>query len=131
MSNKIKAVQPNVVLRCIPSYTVAENILWLESFIDTLFCVLRKNEAYKVITVKECKLKNDSEEQISNRTYVIKVQYKTKDDQPCKLIKLDLQWSQLTNNTAKSYNYVLDYTISELQRQITAYEAESTLPFIA
>lgn len=131
LANKIKAVQPNVFIRDVSNYTVVENIAWLESFIDTLFCVLRKNEAYKIIKVTECKLKNDSDCQLYvNRTYLIKVQYKSKEGPQCRIIKLDLQWSQLTNNTAKAYNNVLDYSISDLNKQITGYEAASTIPFL-
>ena len=131
LSNKLKAVQPNVVIRNVQCYNVHENIAWLESFVDTLFCVLRKNEAYKVVTVKECKLKNDCDEYISNRVYLIKVNYNDKNCVETKLIKLELKWTQLSNNSAKAYNGILDYAIAELKKQITIYEAEGTFPFLS
>ncbi len=130
IKNKLVAVQPNVILRDCAKYTVECNIKWLESFIDTLFCVLRKNEAYKVIKVKECKLKNDSDVVSDNRTYLIKVKYSTKNGEVCKSIPLTFQWSQLTTNQSKAYNDVLDLTIAEINRELTVLDAASVRPFI-
>ena len=131
IKSKLIAVQPNVVIRDPSKYTVDQNIEWLESFVDTLFCVLRKNEAYKVIKVKECKLKNDCDNhEVSNRTYLIEVKYNTKHGSKCTKIPLTFEWSQITNNTAKSYNGVLNHTINEIDKEIKAYQAQSTLPFL-
>ncbi len=130
IKNKLIAVQPNVLQRDTEKYTVEQNIAWLESFIDTLFCVLRKNEAYKVIKVKECKVKNDNDVISDNRTYLIKVKYSTKKGDVCTTIPLTFQWSQLTTNYSKAYNAVLDLTIGDINRQITAYEAASVKPFL-
>ncbi len=130
IKNKLIAVQPNVLQRDTEKYTVEQNIAWLESFIDTLFCVLRKNEAYKVIKVKECKVKNDSDVVSDNRTYLIKVKYSTKKGDVCTTIPLTFQWSQLTTNYSKAYNAVLDLTIGDINKQITAYEAASVKPFL-
>ena len=44
IKNKLTAVQPNIDLRRVEKYSVEDNIKWLECFVDTLFCVLRKNE---------------------------------------------------------------------------------------
>ena len=130
IKNKLVAVQPNVLLRQTQKYTVEDNINWLESFVDTLFCVLRKNEAYKVIKVKECKVKNDSDVISDNRTYLIKVKYSGKKGDVCNTIPLTFQWSQLTTNYSPSYNAVLDLTIAEIERELKAYDAESVRPFL-
>jgi hypothetical protein len=130
IKNKLVAVQPNVLLRHTEKYTVEENITWLESFIDTLFCVLRKNEAYKVIKVKECKVKNDDDVVSDNRTYLIKVKYSTKKGEVCNTIPLTFQWSQLTTNYSPSYNAVLNLTIAEIERELKAYDAASVKPFL-
>jgi hypothetical protein len=130
IKNKLVAVQPNVLLRQTQKYTVEDNINWLESFVDTLFCVLRKNEAYKVIKVKECKVKNDSDVISDNRTYLIKVKYSGKKGDVCNTIPLTFQWSQLTTNYSASYNAVLDLTIAEIERELKAYDAESVRPFL-
>ena len=129
IKSKLVAVQPNINLRQVKKYTVHENIAWLESFVDTLFCVLRKNEAYKVIKVKDYKLKND-EEVVSNRTYLLKIKYETKKEIVCKNIPLVFKWSQLTNNDAISFKKVLDYVVSQIDAEITVYQAASTVPFL-
>lgn len=129
IKNKLQAVQPNIDLRHVEKYAVFDNIAWLECFVDTLFCVLRKNEAYKVIRIKDCKLKND-EEVVSNRTYLIRVKYNGKDGETCRNIPLVFQWSQLTNNDAKSYKGVLDYVIHDIDMYIKGYQAAGTVPFL-
>ena len=84
IKSKLIAVQPNIDLRNIPSYCVEQNINWVECFVDTLFCVLRKNDAYKIIKVRECKLKNDSSpSNVDNRTYLIKIKYTDKCKEVC------------------------------------------------
>jgi len=128
--SKLIAVQPNVILRDTSSYDVNVNIEWLESFVDTLFCVLRKNEAYKVIKVKECKVSNDCESVISNRTYIIEIKYNVKNVEKCNKIPLTFEWTQLTNNTSKAYNAVLNGAVHELDEEIKAYQAKSTIPFL-
>ena len=129
IKSKLNAVQPNINLRHVEKYDVLENIAWLECFVDTLFCVLRKNEAYKVIRVKDYKLKNDNDV-VSNRTYLIRVKYSNKDGESCKNIPLVFQWSQLTNNDAKSYKSVLDYVIHNIDEYIKGYQAAGTVPFL-
>jgi hypothetical protein len=130
IKSKLTAVQPNVILRDTTQYSIEDNIAWLESFVDTLFCVLRKNEAYKVIKVKECKITNDSETTISNRTYIIEIKYNVKNCEKCNKIPLTFEWTQLTNNTSKSYNAVLNGTVHQLDEEIKAYQAKSTIPFL-
>jgi len=131
IKNKIIAVQPNIDLRNVSKYSVIDNINWIECFIDTLFCVLRKNEAYKVIKVKDCKVKNDPEIISDNRTYLIKIKYCTKTNgETCKNIPLLFQWSQLTNNDAKSYKAILNYVVKQLDDYIKGYQAASTIPFL-
>ena len=131
IKSKLTAVQPNVVIRDTSKYAVEANIAWLECFVDTLFCVLRKNEAYKVIKVKDCKLINDNDVVVSNRTYIIEIKYHTKCGEVCNKIPLTFEWTQLTNNTSKSYNAVLNMAVSEyLDNEIKAYQAKSTLPFL-
>jgi hypothetical protein len=130
IKSKLTAVKPNVLLRRTEKYLVHENIAWLESFVDTLFCVLRKNEAYKIIKVKECKLKNDSDEFTSNRTYLLKVKYNTKKGCVTRNIPITFQWSQLTNNQSAAYNSVLDLTIRQITNEITVLDAASVVPFL-
>jgi hypothetical protein len=131
IKNKLIAVQPNVVARDTSKYLVNENIAWLECFVDTLFCVLRKNEAYKIIKVRECKLLNDVELGVSDRTYIIEIKYHTKCGEVCNKLPLTFKWSQLTNNTSKSYNAVLNATVSsDIDNEIKAYQAKSTVPFL-
>ena len=130
IKSKLIAVKPNVILRRTENYTVDANIAWLESFIDTLFCVLRKNEAYKVINVKVCKLKNDCDEIVSNRTYLLKVKFNTKKGCVTKNIPITFYWSQLTNNLSTAYNSVLDITIRNITSEITVLDAASVRPFL-
>lgn len=131
IKSKLVAVQPNIDLRHVEKYCIYENINWLECFVDTLFCVLRKNEAYKIIKVSDCKLKNDScEEVVDNRTYLIKIKYCTKSGEQCKNLPLLFEWSQLTNNTAKSYKGVLDKVVKQIDNYIKGYQAASTVPFL-
>jgi hypothetical protein len=130
IKNKLTAVQPNIDLRRVEKYSVEDNIKWLECFVDTLFCVLRKNEAYKVIKVRDCKLKNDSDIITDNRTYLVKVKYCTKSGESCRNIPLVFKWSQLTNNDAKSYKGVLNYVINEIDNYVKGYQAASTIPFL-
>ena len=130
IKNKLVAVQPNIDLRDVEKYLVEDNIKWLECFVDTLFCVLRKNESYKIITVKDSKLKNDSDLTTDNRTYLVKIKYCTKTGESCKNIPLVFKWSQLTNNDAKSYKAVLNYVVKEIDNYIKGYQAASTIPFL-
>lgn len=128
---KLVAVQPNIDLRNIPKYTPEQNIKWLECFVDTLFCVLRKNDAYKIIKVKDCKLKNDSsDELIDNRTYLIKIKYNVKGDEVCKNLPLVFDWTQITNNDAKSFKGILNNVIRQIDTYIKGYQAASTVPFL-
>jgi hypothetical protein len=130
IKSKLTAVQPNIVLRQVEKYSVQDNINWLECFVDTLFCVLRKNEAYKVIKVKDCKLKNDSENIIDNRTYLIKIKYNTKSGEACRNIPLLFEWSQLTGNDSKSYIGIFNKVNSQIDGYIKGYQAASTIPFL-
>lgn len=131
IKSKLTAVQPNIDLRNITKYPVQENIDWVECFVDTLFCVLRKNDAYKIIKVRDCKLKNDSNEcVVDNRTYLIKVKYCTKSGEQYKNIPLVFEWMQLTNNDAKSFKGILNSVIRQLDNYIKGYQAASTIPFL-
>jgi len=128
---KLVAVQPNIDLRNVSKYTPEQNIDWLECFVDTLFCVLRKNDAYKIIKVKDCKLKNDSSpEVIDNRTYLIKIKYNVKCDEVCRNLPLVFDWTQITNNDAKSFKGILNNVIRQIDTYIKGYQAASTVPFL-
>lgn len=128
---KLIAVQPNIDLRNVSKYTVEQNINWVECFVDTLFCVLRKNDAYKIIKVKDCKLKNDSSEDVvDNRTYLIKIKYDVKSDEVCRNLPLVFEWTQLTNNDAKSFKGILNTVVKQIDNYIKGYQAASTLPFL-
>lgn len=128
---KLIAVQPNIELRNIPKYCVEQNIAWVECFVDTLFCVLRKNDAYKIIKVKECKLKNDSSaDVVDNRTYLIKIKYTDKCKEVCRNLPLVFEWTQLTNNDAKSFKGILNTVVRQIDNYIKGYQAASTIPFL-
>jgi len=128
---KLTAVQPNIDLRNVSKFTVEQNINWVECFVDTLFCVLRKNNAYKIIKVKDCKLKNNSSDVIvDNRTYLIKIKYMVKCEEVCRNLPILFEWTQLTNNDAKSYKGILNSVIRQLDTYIKGYQAASTVPFL-
>ena len=128
---KLVAVQPNIDLRNVSKYTPEQNIDWLECFVDTLFCVLRKNDAYKIIKVKDCKLKNDSsDEVIDNRTYLIKIKYNVKCDEVCRNLPLVFDWTQITNNDAKSFKGILNNVVRQIDTYVKGYQAASTVPFL-
>lgn len=131
IKSKLTAVQPNIDLRNVCKYTVEQNINWVECFVDTLFCVLRKNDAYKIIKVKDCKLKNDSSDcLVDNRTYLIKIKYCTKSGEQCKNLPLVFEWTQLTSNDAKSFKGILNAVIRQIDNYIKGYQAASTVPFL-
>lgn len=130
IKNKLQAVKPNIDCRQVQTYTVQCNIKWLESFIDTVFCVLRKNEAYKVIRIKDCKVKNNCEETVCDRLYVVKAKYSNKGKSETRTLPLNFYWSRLTFNDAKSFKGILDYTVSEIDAEITALKAQNTRPFL-
>lgn len=131
IKSKLVAVQPNIDLRNVSKYTVEQNINWIECFVDTLFCVLRKNDAYKIIKVKDCKLKNDSsEEVVDNRTYLMKIKYHAKGEEVCRNLPLVFEWTQLTNNDAKSFKGILNSVIRQIDNYVKGYQAASTVPFL-
>jgi hypothetical protein len=131
IKSKLVAVQPNVDLRNISKYSVEENITWVECFVDTLFCVLRKNDAYKIIKVKDCKLKNDSSDSVvDNRTYLIKVKYCTKSGEESRNLPLVFEWTQLTNNDSTSFKGILNTVVRQIDNYIKGYQAASTIPFL-
>jgi hypothetical protein len=128
---KLVAVQPNIDLRNVSKYTPEQNINWIECFVDTLFCVLRKNDTYKIIKVKDCKLKNNSsDEVIDNRTYLIKIKYNVKGDEVCRNLPLVFDWTQITNNDAKSFKGILNNVVRQIDTYIKGYQAASTVPFL-
>ena len=130
IKNKLIAVKPNIDCRKVQQYPIDCNIQWLESFVDTIFCVLRKNEAYKVIKVKDCKVKNCSDDTISDRLYIIKVKFENKGKVECKTLPLNFYWTRLTYNDSKSFKGILDYTISEIDNELSALRAQNTKPFL-
>lgn len=131
IKNKLVAVQPNIDVRRVQNYPIQANIEWLETFVDTLFCVLRKNDAYKAIKVKDCKVKNNSDERVSDRLYLIKTKFQNNCKVECRTYPLNLYWSRLTYNDAKSFKGILNYAITELTREITVLKAENTQPFLS
>lgn len=130
VKNKLKAVKPNIDCRDMQCHTIQDNVKWLECFVDTVLCVLRKNEAYKVVRVKDCKVKNNCDEEISDRLYVIKAKYSNKGKSESKTLPLNFYWTRLTYNDAKSFKGILDYTISEIDAQIVSLKAQNTRPFL-
>lgn len=130
IKNKLVAVKPNIDLRHLQNYKIQENINWLETFVDTLFCVLRKNDAYKSIKVKDCKVKNASVDKVSDRLYLVKAKFNNNGHIECKTVQLNFNWSRLTFNDSKSFKGILDYTITEITNEITMLKSENTQPFL-
>ena len=132
IKNKLVAVQPNIDVRHVQNYPIHANINWLETFVDTLFCVLRKNDAYKAIKVKDCKVKNNADDTtVADRLYLIKVKFNNNCKVECKTFPLNFYWSRLTFNDAKSFKGILNYTISEITKELTVLKAENTQPFLS
>lgn len=127
LKNKLESVQPNLDLRNMSDYKKLDNIHWLECFVDTLFCVLRKNKAYKVIKVKVCKVKNKGS---INRKYIIEILYSTSKNRVNVTIPLYFRWTQLTNNESKAYKGVLNYVVLQLNDEIKKFQALATVPFL-
>lgn len=128
LKSKMISVQPNLgTTRNIEAYNKVQNIAWLECFVDTLFCVLEKNKTYGAINVKVCKLKNTGS---INRTYVIEICYTTTCDKVTVKIPLYFRWTQLTNNTPRAYNGVLNYVVNQLNDEIKKFQALATIPFL-
>jgi hypothetical protein len=127
LKSKLESVQPNLDVRNMSDYIELENVHWLECFVDTLFCVLRKNKAYKVIKVKVCKVKNKAS---INREYVIEISYCTRKNKVFVTIPLFFRWTQLTNNKSKAYKGVLNYVVLQLNDEIKKFQALATVPFL-
>jgi hypothetical protein len=130
IKNKLLAVQPNVDVREVDHYSVQANIHWLEHFIDTLFCVLRKNNSLNCIKFKDCKVKNDDECQVSDRLYVIKVKFSNGHKKCTRTYVLNFNWTRLTGNNANSYNGILDTVVSQINTYVTELQAQNTSPFL-
>jgi len=130
IKNKLLAVQPNVDVRDVAHYSVQANIHWLEHFVDTLFCVLRKNNSLNCIKFKDCKVKNDDDCQVSDRLYVIKVKFSNGHKKCTRTYVLNFNWTRLTGNNANSYNGILDTVVSQINTYVTELQAQNTSPFL-
>lgn len=130
IKNKLQVVGPNILARKMENYCPLENIRWFEKFISTLFCVIKKNEAYKVIKVSDEKISNECEPH-GNRTYLIKVEYCKKGKTVKRVFELHFNWRQLTRNDSKSFIGVLDGTRLQIDRFLTELQASTTLPFLS
>ena len=130
IKNKLLAVQPNVDVREVANYSVQANIHWLEHFVDTLFCVLRKNNSLNCIKFKDCKVKNDDDCQVSDRLYVIKVKFSNGHKKCTRTYVLNFNWTRLTGNNANSYNGILDTVVSQINNYVTELQAQNTSPFL-
>ena len=129
IKNKLIAVQPLIDARNMCTYSVHQNVVWMENFIDTLFCVLRKNKAYKTIQVKECKVSNNCE-MLSDRTYLIKLKYNDGCKEINRTIPLTFYWTRITYNDSRSFIATLKYTHTEIDNELATLRAQSTVPFI-
>lgn len=130
IKNKLQVVGPNILARRMENHCPIDNIRWFEKFISTLFCVIKKNEAYKVIKVSDEKISNECEP-IGNRTYLIKVEYNNKGKCVKRVFELHFNWRQLTRNDSKSFIGVLDGTRLQIDRFLTDLQASTTLPFLS
>jgi hypothetical protein len=129
LGSKLRVVEVNVNEREFMKYSIRENIIWIENYIDKLFCIIRKNEAYKSISVKDYKLKND-ESRISDRIYYIKIGYMEKGKKIIKNITLKFEWIQLTNNSSKSFMAIINKIIKEIEKEVARIRSLNILPFM-
>jgi hypothetical protein len=127
LMNNLQSVLPNLKDKHY-NCCVLKNIKWIESYIDTLFCVLRKNR-YKRINVKDSKLANDEECQ-NDRIYVLKIRYRVHKHVVTKIFTVSFNWSRLTFNNATGFADVIKQTIDTLHKQIELCKAESTRPLL-
>jgi hypothetical protein len=130
IKNKLLAVQPNVEMRHVSEYSVQSNIHWLENFVDTLLCCLRKNNSLNCINFKDCKVKNDDDCQVSDRLYVLKVKFNNGHSKCTKTYVLNFNWTRLTGNNANSYNGILDTVVTQINNYVTDLQAQNTSPFL-
>ena len=130
IKNKLLSVQPNVDMRDVSHYSVQANIHWLENFIDTLLCVLRKNNSLNCIKFSDCKVKNDDDCQVSDRLYVLKVKFNNGHSKCTKTYVLNFNWTRLTGNNANSYNGILDTVVTQINNYVTDLQAQNTSPFL-
>jgi hypothetical protein len=130
IKNKLLSVQPNVDMRDVSHYSVQANIHWLENFVDTLLCVLRKNNSLNCIHFKDCKVKNDDDCQVSDRLYVLKVKFNNGHSKCTKTYVLNFNWTRLTGNNANSYNGILDTVVTQINNYVTDLQAQNTSPFL-
>jgi hypothetical protein len=129
LGSKLKIVEMNVMEREFIKYSIRENVIWMESYIDKLFCIVRKNEAYKSICVKDYKLRND-ESRISDRIYYIKIGYMDGGNKVIKTITIKFEWVQLTNNSGKSFMAILNKVVKEIEKEIARIRSLNILPFM-
>ena len=117
-------------MRDVPHYSVQANIHWLENFVDTLLCCLRKNNSLNCIHFKDCKVKNDDDCQVSDRLYVLKVKFNNGHSKCTKTYVLNFNWTRLTGNNANSYNGILDTVVTQINNYVTDLQAQNTSPFL-
>ena len=130
IKNKLLSVQPNVDVRDCGCYSIQSNIHWLESFVDTVLCVLRKNNSLNCIQFKDCKVKNDDDCKVCDRLYVLKVKFNNGHSKCTKTYVLNFNWTRLTGNNSNSFNGILDTVVTQINNYVTDLQAQNTSPFL-
>jgi hypothetical protein len=130
IKNKLLSVQPNVDMRDCSRYSIQSNIHWLENFVDTVLCVLRKNNSLNCIHLKDCKVKNDDDCQVCDRLYVLKVKFNNGHSKCTKTYVLNFNWTRLTGNNSNSFNGILDTVVTQINNYVTDLQAQNTSPFL-
>jgi hypothetical protein len=130
LSEKLVNVQPLLKLRDVTKYSVENNIDFIECFVDTVFCVLRKNKLLGGLKFSDCKVKNNDECRVSDRVYLIKVKFHNNGKTCCRTYALNFNWTQLTGNYLNSYNGVLNKVIGQIADVVDELDAQNTSPFL-
>lgn len=128
VQSKLSAVKLILLTRDYVKNNANANILFLEKFIDTLFCVLKKTSTLKNVSFNVCKVNNQSECGIANRTYILQIKYNGNCGQVCKTIDLNFNWTQLTSNDSKSFNGILDNVNGQIGSNLNTLIADAVAP---
>jgi hypothetical protein len=127
IKNKLSATRPIIFARNTENYSNVDNIKWLEKFVDTLFCVIRKNQGYKKIHVVD--VKEPKKTETSQQVYNLKVHYKIKGEEHHTDFQIIFRWNLLANTKPYSYAGVFKITNDNINILISDYKAKLLTPF--
>ena len=128
MIEKLNTFKPVILTRDVYSYSVQNNIEWVNCFIDNVLCVVDSN-IYKSISVSSCKILNStSVDAPANRLYTITIKYNSG---ACPIvIKLPLKFDELTTNIGPAYVSVINIAVKVLELQAVALRSANLEVFV-